>query len=68
MQQPRTTHWEALQHTLHYVNSTCGQGIVLSGTNKITLQTFSDNDWASCRDSRRSITGYILLLGKSPIS
>ena len=68
MQHPKTTHWEALQDTLNYAHSTCGQGIVLLGTNQITLQAFSNSDWASCPNSRRSITGYILLLGKSPIS
>lgn len=29
---------------------------------------FSDADWASCVDSRRSVIGYILLLGNSPIT
>lgn len=68
MQQPRDSHWEALQHTLNYIHSTCGQGIILSADAHITLQAFSDSDWASCVDTRRSITGYILLLGKSPVS
>lgn len=34
----------------------------------ITLQAFSDSDWAACPDSRRSITGYVLQFGKSPVS
>ena len=29
MQQPRSPHWNALLHTLNYIYSTCGQGIVL---------------------------------------
>lgn len=68
MQQPRDSHWHALQHTRNYVHSTCGQGIVLSGGKDIVLQAFSDSDWASSVDSRRSITGYILFLGKSSVS
>lgn len=67
MQQPQSTHWDALVHTLHYVNSTCGQGIVLQGNNKLTLQAFSDSDWGACCDSRRSVSGFVLLLGNSPI-
>ena len=27
IQQPRDSHWKALQYTLSYVNHTCGQGI-----------------------------------------
>lgn len=68
MQAPRTSHWKALMHTLNYVYTTCGQGIVLKGDSKLVLQAFSDSDWASCVDSRRSVTGYVLLLGNSPIS
>ena len=54
-------------YVLNYVNGTCGQGIILKGSDKLVLQAFSNSNWASCLDSRRSITGYLLLLGKSPI-
>ncbi|XP_021726146.1 uncharacterized protein LOC110693297 [Chenopodium quinoa] len=68
MQNPRTTHMEALQHTLRYVAHTTGQGILLKGSDALTLQALIDSDWASCSDSRKSISGYVLLLGSSPIS
>ena len=68
MQTPRLPHINALHHTLRYVASTSGQGILIQGSDKLTLQAFSDSDWASCPNSRRSITGYILLLGGSPIA
>ena len=68
MQQPRDTHWDALQHTLNYVHSTCGQRSILSAEQHITRQAFFDSDLVSCVDTRRSITGYILLLEKSPVS
>ena len=38
MQDPRITHWQALLHTLNYINSTCGQGIILKGSDKVVLQ------------------------------
>lgn len=68
MQAPSTLHSDALVHTLNYLHSTARQGILLKATDKLSLQAFSDSDWASCPTSRRSITGYILLLGGSPIS
>ncbi|CAO2825118.1 unnamed protein product [Amaranthus hypochondriacus] len=67
MQAPTTAHFQALQHTLNYVHSTAGQGILLRATDHLSLQAFSDSDWGSCVDTRHSITGYLLLLGRSPI-
>ena len=68
MHQPRVPHMDALSHTIRYINATAGQGILLKATDKLTLQAFSDSDWASCPDSRRSVTGYVMLLGNSPVS
>ncbi|XP_057529897.1 uncharacterized mitochondrial protein AtMg00810-like [Amaranthus tricolor] len=68
MEQPRDSHWNALKHTLNYVHSTCGQGKILNATDELTLQAFSDSGWGSCLNSRRSVTCYVLLLGKSSIS
>ena len=42
MQNPRVPHWKALQHTLSYIYTTCGQGIVLQGASKLVLQAFTD--------------------------
>lgn len=58
----------ALKHMLSYVKHTQRQGILLSASDKITLQAFSDSDWGSCPDTRKFVTGYIIILGKSPIS
>ncbi|XP_019105395.2 uncharacterized mitochondrial protein AtMg00810-like [Beta vulgaris subsp. vulgaris] len=63
-----TTHLAALSHTLKYASHTLGQGTLLRATDQLCLQAFSNSDWASCPDSRKSITGYILLLGGSPIT
>lgn len=67
MHKPRSSHLEALKHTLNYVHSTSSQGILVQGSTKLVLQAYSDSDWGACLDSRKSVTGYILLLGKTPI-
>lgn len=68
MQRPTDLHLAALKHTLSYVNTTTGQGIILQGSTKLNLQAFSNSDWASCVDTRKSITDYLIMLGISPIS
>ena len=34
----------------------------------LQLQAFCDADWARCRDTRRSFTGYCILLRNAPVS
>lgn len=67
MQSPKTSHWDALEHTLIYVQGSIHQGILLVGSDALTLQTFSDSDCGSYPNTRRLVTGYLLLLGNSPI-
>lgn len=68
LQSPREPHYEALLHTLRYVRTTIGQGILLKASDTLTLQAFSDSDWAACPDTRRYVTCYVLLLGSSPVT
>lgn len=68
MQQPRLSHVKALSHVLRYVSHTLGQGIMLHASDTLSLVAFSDSDWAACPSTRRSVTGYVLLLGNSPVS
>lgn len=68
MQNPTELHDKALLHTLNYVATTAGQGILLKGSDKLTLKAYSDSDWGACIDTRRSVTGYIILFGDSPVS
>lgn len=68
LHKPRTSHLDALHHILRYVFHTSYQGILLKVDDFLTVQAFSDSDWASCPDTRRSITSYLLLFGQSPVS
>ncbi|KAL0439797.1 UNVERIFIED_CONTAM: Retrovirus-related Pol polyprotein from transposon RE1 [Sesamum latifolium] len=44
------------------------QGIFLPTSNNFELSVFSDADWASCKDSRRSLTGFCVFLGSALVS
>ncbi|PRQ36958.1 putative RNA-directed DNA polymerase [Rosa chinensis] len=68
MDKPRQPHLEAAHKVLRYVKQTPGQGILLPSTGSLELKAFCDADWARCRDTRRSVSGYCVLLGNAPIS
>ncbi|XP_057522453.1 uncharacterized mitochondrial protein AtMg00810-like [Amaranthus tricolor] len=68
MQNPIELHFQALTHTLNYVASTLGQGILLQSVDNLKLHAYSDSDWGACLDTRRSITGYVILFGNSLVS
>ena len=68
MDKPRQPHLDAAHHLLRYIKQSPGQGIIFSAVSKIQLNAFCDSDWATCTETRRSITGYSILLGSSPIS
>ncbi|PKI34309.1 hypothetical protein CRG98_045307 [Punica granatum] len=52
---------------LRYLKQSPGQGIFLRPTS-LQLEAFCDSDWASCPLTRRSVTGYFIMLGGCPIS
>ncbi|CAN4095616.1 unnamed protein product [Withania somnifera] len=68
MQDPRAPHLQATFHLLRYLMKDPTLGVFLSSNSDCTVKAFCDSDWASCPDSRRSVSGYLVLLGDSPIS
>uniref|UniRef100_A0A3Q7G3Z9 Reverse transcriptase Ty1/copia-type domain-containing protein n=1 Tax=Solanum lycopersicum TaxID=4081 RepID=A0A3Q7G3Z9_SOLLC len=53
MQSPRVPHLKAAYHVLKYLKQD---------------PTMCYSDWAACPESRRSVSGYLVLMGDSHIS
>ena len=65
LQAPRLHHWHAALRVVRYLKNAPGQEVFLSAKNDLTLTAYCDSDWAACPLTRRSLTGYVVLLGNS---
>ena len=64
--EPRETHWELALGVTSYLRHTQDVGLTLGGP-EAPLEGWVDADWAGCKDSRRSTTGYVFKINGSPI-
>lgn len=58
MSKPTKAHHHAAIKVLRYLKSCPGKGLLFPRNCNTQIRGFSDADWATCVDSRRSITGY----------
>ncbi|XP_019263111.1 PREDICTED: uncharacterized protein LOC109240886 [Nicotiana attenuata] len=68
MQDPREPHLQAAHRMLRYLKKDPTLGLYFSNTDDLSLKAYCDSDWAACPDSRKSVSGYVVFLGGSPIS
>ena len=64
----RYPHYDAVLRILRYLKGTIFYGLHFSSHSSLTLQAYSDADWAGDPTDRRSIIGYCFMLGDSLIS
>ena len=65
---PRDAHLKAAHKLLRYLKGTVGQGLFYDVSGSFDLRSFANADWGSYPDSRKSITGYAMFLGKSLVT
>nr|XP_016514802.1 PREDICTED: uncharacterized mitochondrial protein AtMg00810-like [Nicotiana tabacum] len=68
MQDSREPHLQAAYHMLRYLKKDPTLGLYFSNEDNLLLVAYCDSDWAACPYSRRSVSGYVVFLGGSPIS
>ncbi|XP_047256028.1 uncharacterized mitochondrial protein AtMg00240-like [Capsicum annuum] len=67
MQHPKKSHWEAATRMVRYLKGSFGQGVWFKTEPSTTLTCWCDSDWATCPNTRRSVTGYTIHFGESLI-
>jgi hypothetical protein len=68
MDHPTNLHLTAAFKILKYLKGAPGQGLFFPSVNTLDLIAYCDFDWASCPDTRRSVSGFCIFLGSSLIS
>ena len=60
---PNDTHWTALRHLMRYIKSMKNQGIKMRTPQSTKVMAFVDSDYASDRADRKSISGFLVIIG-----
>ena len=68
MAAPRSPHYVVVIRILRYLKGIIFDGLHFSSHSSLTLQAYSDANWAGNPTDRRSTTGYCFLIGDSLIS
>ncbi|KAH9731198.1 retrovirus-related pol polyprotein from transposon RE1 [Citrus sinensis] len=65
---PTSLHWQACKRVLRYLQSTTHFGLQFFKSGSPSFIAYSDADWGSDPDDRRSVGGYCVYLGSNLVS
>jgi hypothetical protein len=68
MHEPRSGHLDIVHRILRYLKGTPGKGLWFAKSGHLEVDGYSDSDWASCQDDRRSTSGYCVFVGGNLVS
>lgn len=61
-------HWNAVKRIIKYIKRTVDYGIKFEKNQNLEVRVYSNADFAGDKAARKSTTGYVILLGKTPIA
>jgi hypothetical protein len=69
---PTVAHGGALKRVLRFLVSTADHGILFKRPSTkpktITIDGYCDSDWGNCPETRKSITGYTMMVAGGPVA
>ncbi|KAL5808251.1 hypothetical protein ACOSQ3_028942 [Xanthoceras sorbifolium] len=65
---PTDIHWKACKRILRYLKRSAGLGLLFRPAPQLFVEAFTDADWASYPDDRRSTSGCCVFLGPNLIT
>ncbi|KAD3641347.1 hypothetical protein E3N88_30571 [Mikania micrantha] len=60
MHDPRSTHFNALNRIIRYIQGTSHYGLHMTNSSAFSLLAYIDADWAGCPDTRRSTSANVV--------
>lgn len=61
-------HWQAMKRVLRYLNGTKSFGLLFQRGTDLSIFTYSDIDWVSNIDDRKSVAAYCVFFGNNLVS
>ena len=68
MHKPTEHNWTAVKRILRYLKFSIHFGLLIRPTKSTQLSIYSDADWASCPDDRKSTSGFCIYFGDNLVS
>ncbi|XP_038904402.1 secreted RxLR effector protein 161-like [Benincasa hispida] len=68
LQTPTNVHWQATKRVLRYIRGTKHYGIYFQPSLNLHIFAYSDADWASNLDDRKSVAAYCTFVGNNIVS
>nr|GEX18451.1 ribonuclease H-like domain-containing protein [Tanacetum cinerariifolium] len=64
----KISHLKLAFRVLRYLKAALGKEISFNNRNDLNLRVHVDSDWAKCNVTKKSVTGYVVFMGKTLIS